>query len=42
MSFRNTISVSDSLDPNQAQHNVEPDLGLRRYHQTIKASKFFF
>ena len=26
-SFRNTISVSNSLDPDQAQHSVGPDLG---------------
>ena len=26
-SFRNTISVSNSLDPDQAQHVVGPDLG---------------
>ena len=25
-SFRNTIRMSNSLDPNQAQHSVEPDL----------------
>ena len=25
--FRNTISVSDSLDPDQARHFVGPDLG---------------
>ena len=27
-SFRNTIGVSNSLDPDQAQHLVGPDLGL--------------
>ena len=27
-SFRNTIRVSDSLDPDQARHFVGPDLGL--------------
>ena len=26
-SFRNTISVSNSLNPDQAAHNVGPDLG---------------
>ena len=26
-SSRNTIRVSNSLDPNQARHCVEPDLG---------------
>ena len=26
-SFRNTIGVSNSLDPDQARHFVEPDLG---------------
>ena len=26
-SFRNTIKVSNSLDPDQAQHFVGPDLG---------------
>ena len=26
--FRNTIRVSKSLDPDQAQHFVGPDLGL--------------
>ena len=26
-SFRNTIKVSKSLDPDQAQHFVRPDLG---------------
>ena len=26
-SFRNTIRVSNSLDPNQARQNVGPDLG---------------
>ena len=26
--FRNTIKLSNSLDPDQAQHFVEPDLGL--------------
>ena len=26
-SFRNTIRVSNSLDPNQDQQNVGPDLG---------------
>ena len=26
-SFRNTISVSNSLDPDQARHFVRPDLG---------------
>ena len=25
--FRNTIRVANSLDPDQAQHFVEPDLG---------------
>ena len=33
ISFRNTIRVSDRLDPDQAQHSVGPDLGpncLRR------------
>ena len=28
-SFRNTIGVSNSLDPDQAQHFVVPDLKLR-------------
>ena len=27
-SFRNTTRMSNSLDPDQAQHFVEPDLGL--------------
>ena len=27
-SIRNTIRVSNSLDPDQAQHSVGPDLGL--------------
>ena len=26
-SFRNAISVSNSLDPDQARHSVRPDLG---------------
>ena len=26
-SFRNTIRVSNSLDPYQDQHSVDPDLG---------------
>ena len=26
-SFRNTITVSSSLDPDQARHSVGPDLG---------------
>ena len=26
-SFRNTIRMSDSLDPDQARHIVRPDLG---------------
>ena len=26
-SFRNTISLSNSLDPDQARHFVQPDLG---------------
>ena len=27
ISFRNTIGVSSSMDPDQAQHFVRPDLG---------------
>ena len=27
VSFRNTIRVSDSLDPGQDRHSVGPDLG---------------
>ena len=26
-SFRNTMGVSNSLDPDQNQHSVDPDLG---------------
>ena len=30
ISFRNTIRVSNGLDPDQDQHNVGPDLGPNR------------
>ena len=35
-SFRNTIKVSNSLDPDQAQHGVRLDLGLN-YLQKLSA-----
>ena len=35
-SFRNTIKVSNRLDPDQAQHFVGPDLG-RNYLQRLSA-----
>ena len=31
--FRNTISVSNSLDPDQDRHSVGPDLGLNCYQR---------
>ena len=40
-SFRNTIRVSNSLDPVQDRHNVGPDLGpdcLQDYQQTMKVA----
>ena len=30
ISFRNAFGVSNSLDPDQARQNVEPDLGPNR------------
>ena len=41
-SFRNTISVSNRLKPDQAQQNVGPDLGptvCKSYQQTTPAGK---
>ena len=41
-SFRNTIKVSKSLDPDQARHFVGPDLGpnfLKYYQQTTLVDK---
>ena len=41
-SLRNTIRVSNSLDPDQTQHFVEPDLGancLQGYQQTTLVGK---
>ena len=41
-SFRNTIRVSNSLDPGQARHSVEPDLGptvFKGYQQTTLVDK---
>ena len=38
-SFRNTIRVSNSLDPDQELHSVSPDLGqtvCKDYQQTTK------
>ena len=32
-SFRNTLRVSNSLDPDQARHFVGPDLGLKCLHR---------
>ena len=32
-SFRNTIRVSNSLDPDQARHFVGPDLGPNYLHR---------
>ena len=40
-SFRNTIRVSNSLDPDQARRFVGPDLGpncLQRYQKTTKVA----
>ena len=39
-SLRNTIRVSNSLDPDQAQHFVAPDLGPN-YLQRLSADKKF-
>ena len=33
--FRNSISVSNSLDPDQDQHNVGPDLGPNCFYQKM-------
>ena len=41
-SFKNTIRVSNSLDPDQARHYVRPDLGpncLQRLQQTTLVVK---
>ena len=41
-SFRNTIRVSNRLDPDQAQHFVGPDLGTnccKSYQQTTLGDK---
>ena len=39
-SFRNTIKVSNILDPDQARHDVWPDLGPNCLHmQTTLAGK---
>ena len=41
-SFRNTIQVSNSLDPDQVQHSVSPDLGpncCKNYQQMTLADK---
>ena len=41
LEFLNTIRVSNSLDPDQARHYVESDLGpncLQSYQQTIKVN----
>ena len=44
-SFRNTIRVSNNLDPDQAQHFVRPDHGpnclKRNYQQTAKVAATF-
>ena len=37
-SFRNTIRVSNSFDPDQGQQNVRPDL-LQSYRQTALGDK---
>ena len=34
-SFRNTISVSNSFDPDQARHHVGPDLGPKLFAKVI-------
>ena len=34
-SFRNTINVSNSLDPDQARHFVEPDLGTNCLQKSL-------
>ena len=41
-SFRNTIKVSNGLDPDQAQHSVGPDLGpnyLQRSAADVKIGR---
>ena len=37
-SFRNTIRVSNGLDPDQDRCSVSPDLGPNGYQQTTKVT----